>query len=709
MKALAITHPCAEENESAVYIFKKTVASEGEEAKIKIFANARYKLYVNGELKAVGPLKGTENERYYDELCISLKKGENEITALVLNLKTDGEWTDRERLLSVYHSGKACLAIEGGAVSTDSAWQTARGNDILFFSEPVSASLGMNERVALRAYAFTEAVPCKTVFTEEEGSNEYGLIAPGILVKERTIPMMFFKKGSFLSSEGGIYDAGEEKCAFVRAVIKGTGKLRLTYAECRAEKEGDKLVKGVRSDLSLGVYGDCDEIEVTNGGVFESYWFRTFRFVKAECDGVSIERLDFTETGYPLEKTSELSLRDETDEKLLKISERTLRLCMHETFTDCPYYEQLQYLMDTYLQTVFSARLSSDYRLIKKAINDFALSQRADGMLLSRYPSNILQIIPGFALIYSFMVRDYVLLSGDVKTAKKYIPVIEKMLFRFEAQKGEDGLIKRFPNWNFIDWADGFERGIPNSEPGEPLTVLSLMYAASLSAAADICRMIGRNGEAEEFLTEANNVNRAVNELCFDGEKGLYGSSPSKKYFAQHEQVWAVLSGAAGENGKAVMENSLGLESKATFAFAYFYFRALEKAGIYEKREELLNKLRRLVSLDCSTVPETPEEPRSECHAWGSVALFEFSAMDLGIRRIDAVKKEVLIKPYINGREGAKGSLDTVLGKISVEWEKKDGFRIKVTSPPEYKKLVVLPSGERIETFDEVIMRHERS
>ena len=79
--------------------------------------------------------------------------------------------------------------------------------------------------------------------------------------------------------------------------------------------------------------------------------------------------------------------------------------------------------------------------------------------------------------------------------------------------------------------------------------------------------------------------------------------------------------------------------------------------------------------------------------------------MDLGIRKIDAVKKEVLIKPCISGRAGAKGSVDTVFGRIGVEWEKKDGFYIKITSPEEFKKTVILPTGERIETFDKVIMR----
>lgn len=171
-------HPAAEENGSTVYKFTKTVVSDGENETVKIFANARYKLYLNGALTAVGPLKGTTEERYYDEVCLPLKKGENEITALVLSLKTDGDWADRERLLSVSRSGKACLAVESALLSTESGWKCALSNDIEFFSEPVTASPGMNERVTIKEYEQVDPVPYKRVFTEEAGSNEYGLIAP---------------------------------------------------------------------------------------------------------------------------------------------------------------------------------------------------------------------------------------------------------------------------------------------------------------------------------------------------------------------------------------------------------------------------------------------------------------------------------------------------------------------------------------------------
>ena len=46
---------------------------------------------------------------------------------------------------------------------------------------------------------------------------------------------------------------------------------------------------------------------------------------------------------------------------------RTARLCAHETYFDCPYYEQLQYVGDTRIQALISLYVDGDDRFNAKS------------------------------------------------------------------------------------------------------------------------------------------------------------------------------------------------------------------------------------------------------------------------------------------------------------------------------------------------------
>ncbi len=155
--------------------------------------------------------------------------------------------------------------------------------------------------------------------------------------------------------------------------------------------------------------------------------------------------------------------------------------------------------------------------------------------------------------------------------------------------------------------------------------------------------------------------------------------------------------------GKALMvlcEISDSFEYTQEFSLEndYFILRALEKCGMYYKRDEILNKYYKFLENNCTTIPEITDN-LNECFAPASVVLYEFNAMDLGVKwENNSQNKVIYISPYFKGRNEAKGKVCTAFGDVFVEW-KKDIF-LELYMPEDIKKIITLPNGNVVETTD---------
>ena len=77
------------------------------------------------------------------------------------------------------------------------------------------------------------------------------------------------------------------------------------------------------------------------------------------------------------------------------------------------------------------------------------------------------------------------------------------------------------------------------------------------------------------------------------------------------------------------------------------------------------------------------------------MAIYEFSATVLGVRTQNVAEKSVCVKPYIEGRDHASGTVSTIAGDIRVEWKKADGvFEITVSGAQGKEKTVYMPNGD---------------
>ena len=689
--------PVENTDSCGMYEFIKNVyIKRGEKVRIRIFASSLYTLYINGEYICEGPCKSAEHIRYYDEIStMAFEDGLNEIRVEVMHL------TDSRSLSAIFKTPKPILLFEavsdGVYIISDSSWKCIINKRYEFLTfdwapfVPPNEIINMNgTQTALQVKE--EAETDFKTFYNSNGIAEYFCLEP------RPIPMIYPQQAQPLAivREGDGFaelDAGEYVTANVTAEIKRHSTVKIIYSECYETKSGknrrDKAEGYLKGVYDTIITGDDDYI-------FTTYRFRSFRFIRIECENPkeTIKNIYFNKCHYPLEISGSFNCSENKLNKIFDISINTMLCCLHETFVDCPYYEQQQYVMDSAIEAAVLMRISKDLRLIRKCISEFASAQRRDGLIPANYPCGYTQIIPGFSLFWIFMLRDYLEYTHDIDFVYEYTGTADRILTYFEKNVRENGLICGSEYWDYADWVPGWENGVPISSSEEAITIYNMYYAYALKCAEEICSRVGRYGLAGEYKERYMSLKRKITAECYNDKKGLYKDGSCTERYSMHTIIWAVLSEIV--TGAEARNMLLRLDekhlSKSSFSMNYYLFRALEKADCYDRAMNYMTGWKRMVDLGCTTWCENPVNPRSECHAWSCAPIYEFSTHILGVNSL--YEDEIVIKPYTMGLAYANGKVPTRFGMVEVSWEKEDNkFSISVNAPDKIRKKVVLPNG----------------
>lgn len=476
-------------------------------------------------------------------------------------------------------------------------------------------------------------------------------------------------------------------------------------AEGYVQPHDGGAIKGDRLDWHHGVLaGPTDRYEVGGFGApdapecYEPFWFRALRFlqvrVQVGAEPLTIASLGCRETGYPLEVRTRVETSDRSLGDIWQISENTLRACMHETYEDCPFYEQLQYLMDTRSEILYTYASAADDRLARQAIDSFARSQRADGLLNACYPAYKPNVIPGFSIYYILMLHDHMMYFGDKDLVERYFPVAERILQFYEDLREPDGLVGRLPGaggfgggyWCFVDWAKGWPVGVPPAAACGPAAIDSLMYCLGLGAAAELAEFVGRQDQAAVCRSRAEALRCAVRSRCA-GRDGLLQDGPGLEQYSQHVQVFGVLTGTlTGQEARAALEQTLDDPDipQCTVAMGFYLFRALEQCGLYHRTFRLWDKWRRMLDNHLTTCVESDGSyTRSDCHGWGALALYELPSAILGVHPAKPGYAAAAFKPAAGAWTHAAGEVVTPRGIIRAQWDVADGKLTKNIQLPE--------------------------
>ncbi|HZP00284.1 MAG TPA: alpha-L-rhamnosidase C-terminal domain-containing protein [Terriglobia bacterium] len=729
-KAHWIASPDGPRREFGVFHFRKTFTLDGAPRHfvIHVTGDNRYELFVNGTRVVEGPARGDLNHWRFETIDIAgqLQAGRNVLAAVV--------WNFAELAPMAQMTNEAGFLVQGdgpqeAVVNTDASWKSLRNSAIRIL--PMDArkiggylAVGPEEEINGSGYpwgwesldfddsnwkAATPITPAAARGAQDSPSR-WMLVPRTIPLMEETlerVPRLVRTKGveasqDFLSGQTPVtipantrasllLDQTHLTTAYPELVTSGgRGSIvHLTYAEALWKNNQ----KGNRNETEgREIKGYADHF-LPDGGthrLFRPLWWRTFRYLQIDVETWSeplvLEDFRARFTAYPFVARASFESDDPSLRSIWDVGWRTARLCAHETYMDCPYYEQLQYAGDTRIQALISLYMTGDDRLVKNAIESLDESRTPEGLTQSRYPSWLPQYIPPFSLFWIGMMHDLWWYRGDVEFLRAYLPGIRNVLSWFESGLGGSGLLGGLPWWNFVDWSKEFEDGVPPLESDGQSAILSLQFAAALREAADLEAAFGSAEQAQHDRALAAKIIEAVRQKCWDPTRKLLADTPAKKSFSQHANILAVLEDLvpAAEQA-AVMKTVLRDPTlvQCTYYFRFYLFRAMKKAGLADDYLNQLGPWRDMLALGLTTWAENPEPTRSDCHAWSAHPNFDLLATVAGIESAAPGFTQVAITPHLGTLKRLKATLPHAQGSIEVSYERKgDGLAAEVTLPP---------------------------
>ncbi|MGK7394249.1 MAG: family 78 glycoside hydrolase catalytic domain [Candidatus Cyclobacteriaceae bacterium M3_2C_046] len=725
-----------------VYLFRKNfiLDTKPTEFIINISADNRYNLFVNGKYLCNGPSRGDLFNWRFETIDIApfLHQGENLIAAEVWNYGKYIPWaqiSDRTGFLVQGNSADEHI------VNTNSSWKVIQNQAF----EPYLAGqadlnqfivVGPGDQIDGSKYPWGWQNPD---FDDENWQTPLALnnaAPPGVgtdlfwmmvprtipLMEENTLRMSSVRRSEgikipdgFLNGDSPLKVGPDQQISFLidqtylttayPEIILSGGKgaaVRLTYGEALFQENGDKGNRNVIEGKQLKGYRD---LFIADGGEerrFRPLWFRTYRYIKVDVttksEPLTIHDLYGIFTAYPFEENGYFSADDRSLQDIWQTGWRTARLCAGETYFDCPYYEQLQYVGDTRIQALISLYVSGDDRLMKKAISLFDNSRLPNGLTQSRYPSSSPQVIPPYSLFWISMIYDYWMHRDDPEFVKSFLFGIQGVLYWYEQHLGENGLLGPMPWWNFVDWTEEWpwvtEKRIGGVPEGGSLnkgnsSIITLQYVYNLDYAAELFAFFGNDYLANHYRTLSEKTKEALVRACWDTEKGFFADTPKKTVFSQHANIMAVLVDlipASDQN--AFMTKVLNHPDliQTTFYYKFYQVRAMKKAGLGDQYVESLDPWRNMLDLGLTTFAEKPDPTRSDCHAWSASPNYDLLSTVCGIEPDAPGFKSVSITPHLGRLKQVQGGIPHPMGEIKVELQQTDqGLTGTVELPQQLK------------------------
>ena len=443
-----------------------------------------------------------------------------------------------------------------------------------------------------------------------------------------------------------IYDLGKECCGFLRIKFCAPNGERIRIAFGEHLIDGNVRDRIHNRDFSVEFIGNGQLVDFI--GTFRRLGCRYLQVYSQNA--VQIEEIGIQEVEYPF-TVKPYEIDDELRKKIYETSVRTLQLCAHEHYEDCPWREQAMYIQDSRNQMLCGYYAFDNLEFTRSSILLILNGQRENGLFEMCFPAKIEFTIPSFSLAFPAMVLEYTQTAKNTEIAEKALDSIEKMLFFFLERLQGNGLYKTISEstlWHFYEWAGDLDGNyFSEDENVKGRNDYDVLINAFLSWAccktAEICNILGRFARAKYYQEIITALNQAINDVFFDQEKKIYKTYAEKEGYSQLANALCILCGACqSENLQAVAKKvAYGYSGwvENTLSMNIFRFDALLAVDKEKYANFVLQEIDRvyekMLQAGATSFWET-EKGESDfdgagslCHGWSAIPIYYYHVLKI--------------------------------------------------------------------------------
>ena len=725
--------PEAKDQPARIVRFRKSFqAVKGEKLTIDVSADERYYLTLDGKFVSRGPNRGDVANWQYQTYAIDLDEGEHVFEATVWAFEQGAPLAQLS--LRPGFIFKASGAYDAALTTGKAVWQAAAIGNVKL-QPSANGVFGTGSQHEMFGAGPTFVQPSEWGETEvirgpidATGFSRYGIRSDGWMLYPSQLPDQLerpLKTGEFVAAaktekclERHIYQEAELKdplvaklnalwregkpvtipartrlqamcnlgnylCAYPVVGLKGGRDAFMALAFTEFPRYGENDAKAPRNQV-VGSYFDGygDWYRPDGGeGTYMPPHFRCGKWIRLDVETrdepLTITRMELLESRYPLESEGAFAAEGLADAAAIRdICIRTMQMCAHETTYDCPYYEQQMYPGDTRVELNVLSALSRDDRLIKRAIEIFALAVRDDGSIPFNYPTRGLQEGASYTLCHLLMYGDYVMNHADREWLRARVPAMRMAISGMEQYERADGLLADLPGWNFFDWVVGWDwDGTVESMHKGVNAELNLLYLLAMKSVAVTERALGNDLQAAYWEQKIEKLKRTLVDQFWCEERSLFADTAERRDFSEHSQCLALLGDVLPADQAAKCFERLIAEpglKRCTVYFSYYLFECYFK---YRRPDLFLGRLelwRDFIKAGLTTLQEQPDRPeageaRSDCHAWGAHPIWFMQTGLAGIKSDAPFFERVRVAPEPGALKAIKAVHPHPQGLVKVE------------------------------------------